>query len=399
MTAFSCALARQCFINEYVFDVAGAEQQALTTLRAIVTDALTVGKPVLAIHLIALSAYVPLHATERAQALASRTWPAAVDALIGQQLREPQEEDRLRATVPQLTPITDAVSVAVQQQYEENPYPRWVSVAPVLPATGIIGYLRAEFPLAPLRNYTEPARLDILVAGCGTGQQSIAAAQRFPDARVVAIDLSLTSLAYAMRKSGEAGVKIEYGQADITEFSPADRNFDVIEASGVLHHLADPTHGWSALLRALKPGGFMRLGFYSELARTDIAAARSLIAVRGIGSTPDAIRRYRQEALSSRDPRYAGIVGSPDFYSTSACRDLLFHVQEHRLTLPQIGAFLFDKGLTLLGFELDAPILAKYRTRFPDDPAAIDLANWHRFETENPATFRGMYQFWVQKAV
>jgi hypothetical protein len=27
-----------------------------------------------------------------------------------------------------------------------------------------------------------------------------------------------------------------------------------------------------------------------------------------------------------------------------------------------------------------------------------NLANWHRFESENPATFRGMYQFWVQKA-
>jgi len=142
----------------------------------------------------------------------------------------------------------------------------------------------------------------------------------------------------------------------------------------------------------------MRLGFYSELARTDIKAAQSLISVRGIESTPDAIRRYRQEAMSSVDPRYAGIVGSPDFYSTSACRDLLFHVQEHRLTLPKIGAFLSENRLALLGFELDAPILAKYRAQFPDDPAMTDLANWHRFETGNPATFRGMYQFWVQKA-
>src|SRR5258708_25518224 len=45
--AFACALARQCFINEYVFDVSGAEQQALTKLREMATDALTLGKPVL----------------------------------------------------------------------------------------------------------------------------------------------------------------------------------------------------------------------------------------------------------------------------------------------------------------------------------------------------------------
>ena len=398
MIAFSCALARQCFINEYVFDVSGAEQQTLTKLRDMVADALALGKPVLAIHLIALAAYAPLHTNERVRALTDRTWPAAVEVLINEQIREPGEEAKLRANVPRLTDITDAVSAAVQRQYEESPYPRWIRAAPASPMAGIAAYLRAEFPSATIGERAENGRLDILIAGCGTGQQSIAAAQRFPDARVLAIDLSLTSLGYAVRKSREAGATIEYGQADITGFAPADRSFDVIEASGVLHHLADPMQGWSALLRLLKPGGFMRLGLYSELARTDIKAAQSLISVRGIESTPDAIRRYRQEAMSSVDPRYAGIVGSPDFYSTSACRDLLFHVQEHRLTLPQIGAFLRQNRLTLLGLELDAPILAKYRAQFPDDPAMTDLANWHRFETENPATFRGMYQFWVQKA-
>jgi 2-polyprenyl-3-methyl-5-hydroxy-6-metoxy-1,4-benzoquinol methylase len=322
-----------------------------------------------------------------------------VDGLINEQIREPQEEAKLRADIPRLTEITDAVSAAVQRQYEENPYPRWIKAAPAAPAPGIASYLRAEFPSASLGDLADVGKPDILIAGCGTGQQSIAAAQRFADARVLAIDLSLTSLSYAVRKSREAGVTIAYGQADITAFAPTDRTFDVIEASGVLHHLAEPMQGWSGLLRLLKPGGLMRLGFYSELARTDIKAAQSLVAVRGIASTPDAIRRYRQEAMSSTDPRYAGIIGSPDFYSTSACRDLLFHVQEHRLTLPQIGAFLRENKLTLLGFELDAPILARYRAQFPDDPAMTDLANWHRFETGNPATFRGMYQFWVQKVV
>lgn len=398
MIAFSCALARQCFINEYVFDISGTEQQALTTLRDIVADTLALGKPLFAIHLIALAAYAPLHATDRVQALAERNWPDALDVLIGEQIREPQDEAKLRATIPQFTAITNAVSAVVQQQYEENPYPRWVRTAPATLAPSIAAYLRSEFPLASLHDNPERGTPDILIAGCGTGQQSIAAAQRFPNARVLAIDLSLTSLAYAMRKSREAGVTVEYCQADIVDFAPTDRNFDVIEASGVLHHLADPMQGWAALLRLLKPGGFMRLGFYSELARTDIAAAQSLISVRGIASTPDAIRRYRQEAMSSVDPRYAGIVGSPDFYSTSACRDLLFHVQEHRLTLPKIGAFLVPNQLALLGFELDAPILARYRAQFPDDPAMTDLKNWHRFEIENPAMFRGMYQFWVQKA-
>ena len=48
------------------------------------------------------------------------------------------------------------------------------------------------------------------------------------------------------------------------------------------------------------------------------------------------------------------------------------------------------------GFE-NVPTQA-YRSRFPDDPATTDLDRWHTFETSHPATFVGMYQFWVQKA-
>ena len=47
----------------------------------------------------------------------------------------------------------------------------------------------------------------MLIAGCGTGQHAIETAQRFPAARVLAIDLSLTSLAYALRKTREIGVR------------------------------------------------------------------------------------------------------------------------------------------------------------------------------------------------
>ena len=35
--------------------------------------------------------------------------------------------------------------------------------------------------------------------------------------------------------------------------------------------------------------------------------------------------------------------------------------------------------------------------RFPTDRAMTDLTCWDLFESENPATFTRMYQFWVQK--
>jgi hypothetical protein len=51
-----------------------------------------------------------------------------------------------------------------------------------------------------------------------------------------------------------------------------------------------------------------------------------------------------------------------------------------------------------LGFDLDARVLKSYGDTHADDPAMIDLARWHQFESENTRIFAQMYQFAVQKA-
>ena len=53
--------------------------------------------------------------------------------------------------------------------------------------------------------------------------------------------------------------------------------------------------------------------------------------------------------------------------------------------------------LGFIGFNLKPDILKKYGERFPDDESMTDLDSWHVFESEHPAVFAGMYQFWVQK--
>ena len=53
------------------------------------------------------------------------------------------------------------------------------------------------------------------------------------------------------------------------------------------------------------------------------------------------------------------------------------------------------EGLDFIGFETRAR--DAYLRRFPEDAAATRLDNWHLFELENPMTFSGMYQFWIQK--
>jgi SAM-dependent methyltransferase len=215
----------------------------------------------------------------------------------------------------------------------------------------------------------------------------------------LAIDLSLTSLAYAMRKTRELGVgNIDYAQADILKLDTISRTFDVIESSGVLHHMADPFAGWRTLLSVLRPGGVMAVALYSEIARADIVKARAFIAESGYGSSADEIRRCRQDIVAHEGGQaFKNVYASGDFFSTSDCRDLLFHVQEHRLTIPQIAGFLAENGLEFVAFEVDPATVSRYRMKYPADTAMTDLASWDAFEREHPSTFSGMYQFWVQK--
>src|SRR6201999_3687560 len=101
---------------------------------------------------------------------------------------------------------------------------------------------------------------------------------------------------------------------------------------GVLHHMKDPFAGWRVLLSRLRPKGFMWLAFYSERARQNIVEARGRIAAHGLSSTAGDIRRFRQELVDASDAAdFASVLKSEDFFSVSACRDLLFHTQEHRL--------------------------------------------------------------------
>ena len=64
--------------------------------------------------------------------------------------------------------------------------------------------------------------------------------------------------------------------------------------------------------------------------------------------------------------------------------------------MPEIAAFLAENELQFLGFTLDPQTLRNYARQFPADTAMTDLAQWHRFESENPDTFASMYRFWVQ---
>ena len=396
---FYAALARQCFINEYIFDCDDSERSAAAACRTKLLELLDANAVVPPLLLLAVAAYFPLYTLPEPSRLLATNQQGPVEEVLRQQVREPLEEQALRAGVECLTSITPGVSQSVRNQYEENPYPRWVKLPILEPALPFNEELRRTLPLARFTPMHDDSRPEMLVAGCGTGSQPILDAQRFRGVRVLAVDLSLSSVSYAIRKTQKLGItNIQYAQADILKLGDITRTFDIIASVGVLHHLAEPFAGWRTLLSRLQPGGFMHLGFYSQLARRHVFKARELVAARGYASTSDDIRRFRRDlAEQGALVELQWLSELPDFYSTSECRDLVFHVQEHCLTLGDIESFLSEAGLQFLGFELDPRVLHQYRTRFSGDPAGINLRNWALYEADHPDTFAAMYQFWIQK--
>ena len=392
------AIAFQCFSTEYLYDEADLERDDHSILLKSIGEKFNAGlEPPL--RWLAVSAcYRSLGASESAEKIVRLCSGTALAGLARQQISEPSEEARLRDTIPTAAVPSSGISAAVASQYEENPYPRWIKCVPNRASDNFAGLVRHSLPGVRLPDASGESRR-ILIAGCGTGQHPISSVSSCRDSRIMALDLSLSSLAYARRKTEELGIaNIEYLQSDILDLGVLSDRFDLIESIGVLHHLEDPARGWRVLRGLLKPQGLMRIALYSELARTAVVKMREQIAAQGMTPTLADMRRCRAYLRPRLDTLGTPTLNySPDFYCASGCRDLFFHVMEHRFTLPVVKKLLGELDLEFLGFQLPTVgILDRYRAEFRDDPGATNLDNWHGFETANPWMFQGMYFFWLQ---
>ena len=399
----AAALAIQCFHNEYAW-YASPEEEALFAAPAARLDrALAAGGSIepdaLAADLLLVSLYRPASALAGADRLASigpEAWPPPVADLLGHSLHGPREELRIARELPSLAAVRDSTSRAVRAQYEENPYPRWLSLPPGPdpgPDSGLGETLSRTYPDRPDRGPIEK----VLVAGGGTGYEPLLAARQNPGAEVLSLDLSRRSLAYGARMARRLGIgNVRFLQGDLLDVDSLDERFDAILASGVLHHMGDPEAGLRALAGVLRPGGAIRVGLYSEHARQLLTTARAVAEADGRDGSPEGIRGFRREVVDGDETRLQGLLRSPDFYTVSSCRDLVFHVHERRFTIPKVGRALAAAGLRLLGFEASREVRARYRRAFPGDPNLRSLENLAEFERAHPDAFAGMYLLWAE---
>ena len=99
----------------------------------------------------------------------------------------------------------------------------------------------------------------ILDLGAGTGCGTIALAQRFADAEVVAVDSSEAMLERLRTKAFDLGLapRIRTVLADLDDAWPAVGTVDITWASMSLHHLTEPDRVLRDVFGATRPGGVM----------------------------------------------------------------------------------------------------------------------------------------------
>jgi len=393
---FLYSLSMQCWTNEHAFFVTDDEKKLLEKLKLDIEGHLSKAQELNEIDpLIYLyacySSPIDINGLSAQSKKMARRGDDNFKKFVQVQIDDAIEESKIKKTITQLTPIDDSISKMVQDMYEESPYPR--GVEPVI----IDKHLVDETPQ------------DVLFAGCGTGFQILGFSQQYPNGTFTAVDLSSSSLAYAIRQTKQrlnySTKKIRFGQADILKLDTLPERYDRIYCTGVLHHMHDPEKGLAALKNILRPNGEMRLALYSEMARQEIVSARDHIAKLGYKETFEDIRRFRHDMIAMLEqdncPEFVKfIVQIVDFYSLSECRDLVFHVQEHRYDIPQILDILDRHDLEFVSFNIrHKNIKETFVKMFPNESDMTDLMKWHEYEQAHPHTFVEMYDFNVRHKV
>lgn len=365
------SLAAQCFNNNYAWYTSSPELLAVKSLRS--QEKHTVQE------LMTLAMYSPLWK------LASEVLELHVENddpdlayLLSKQVREPLIELELQSTLPSLGVIGNATSEKVASQYQESPYPRWFSIPKQ--TTEVLSELLSRW----CPNVFCSLSNDILVPGCGTGQHPIHLASTFPESQVTALDLSLSSLAYGKRRARDFSLdNIEFWHGDLLAIGGKEdwiEKFAFVDAVGVIHHLQSPQSGCRALSSTLAPGGVIRIGLYSSIARREAGLEEARIMVEGKSQD---LRAARRELLDSPLTRFL------DFFTLNGFRDLVFPAQETSYSLPDAVGMLEEGGLRTVGIQVPKMVEHQFLQDFSS--SLTDWKAWHSFEEQYPMTFAGMY--------
>ena len=207
--------------------------------------------------------------------------------------------------------------------------------------------------LAPTYWPTQPAfapDLDILVAGCGS-MAAACYAYRYPQARVMGIDLSAASLAH------EEYLKNKHGLGNLTlqqcRIEDATGSYDFVASAGVLHHMADPVRGLHRLGEVIKPHGVIAIMVYAKYGRLGVYMMQDLFKILGLEQTPADVEtvKFGLNALGPHHPVRNYLRLANDLDSDTGLVDTFLHRQDRSYSVGECMQLVGESGLAFLGWD------------------------------------------------
>ncbi|MBN9529027.1 MAG: class I SAM-dependent methyltransferase [Alphaproteobacteria bacterium] len=387
------AIASQSYLNEFIGEETGTE----TALADRLAERLANGDRLDDAELLVLGSYRDLGGIAGADRIDRAALGPTALQFLAMTIDDAADRQRIAKDIATVTRLPAGASQEVRAFYEATPYPRWHQFA--RPPTADRSFdeiiaADAAYLLPGSQPVGEPT--EVLVAGCGTGS-AIVPVLSYRGARITAFDLSLTSLAYARQRLTALGHdEIRYVHGDLLAIADMGARFDLVECTGVLHHLDDPWPGVAALAGVLKTGGRAMLSVYSRPFRQMMApfmeASRKMVA-QTPGTVTAKVRAARRDLIRQRlaGAQSGFLFKGSDLFTTSGFRDLLLHPVERPMTVTEFAQGCARHGLKCLGLmptNADQARLLAERGR-PADMAA-EIAFWSQAEAQQPLLFSTM---------
>ncbi|HSJ91953.1 MAG TPA: class I SAM-dependent methyltransferase, partial [Ilumatobacter sp.] len=187
----------------------------------------------------------------------------------------------------------------------------------------------------------------ILVAGCGTSQAA-RHALRHPDAEVVGIDVSATSIEHTARLVERHGIgNLRLRRLAIEDVGQLDRRFDHVVCTGVVHHLADPEVGLRALRGVLADRAAITLMVYGRHGRIGVYLLQEYCRRLGIttdqADIDDLVATLRE--LPTGHPLSRLLRETRDFGDDDALADALLNPRDRAYSVPELLELVERSGL------------------------------------------------------
>jgi SAM-dependent methyltransferase len=231
--------------------------------------------------------------------------------------------------IPNLRLPSDERTERVRRFYEVAPFPGY-------PPRVSLHTLRARADcnaFARLLDRAIAGDARVVEIGCGTGQMALYLARA--DRLVVGADLTRASLRLGAAAARRFGLeRVRFIETDLQRPGLKRGSFDVVYASGVVHHTPNPRASFAQLATLARPGGTIVLGVYNAFARVPSRVRRLLARPSRFRSIPfDPVSRARDGEPARRE---------------AWLRDQYQHPEEHRHTLAEVQRWFQENDVEYL---------------------------------------------------